>query len=245
MRCQDGGRIISVVNGLLGEMKQYLKLAEYRQNSACVIDLVPVLREGARLLDIGCANGNLSLRYAEKSGISVKHIFGVEFDPDSAQRAQSRFKVSMVDMETERLPFAPESFDLVVCNQILEHVKNVKHFMSEVDQVTKAYGYVLISVPNLAAFHNRFALLFGRQPRCIKVTSEHIRGFVPSALKAFLATGDHFRIVASGGSGFYPLPPLVSRLTAKIFPTMSVYYSVLLQKTRTDDWDSWNRLTKV
>jgi len=229
----------------LNEIKWRIKVAEYRKNEAAVTSMLPSLGDRATLLDIGCADASGTLSYAEKAGVPAANVCGVDIDPDYIEMATTKIKVFAADMEHDPLPFDEGVFDIVICNQILEHIKNLRHLLAQVDKVTKPGGFLLISVPNLAALHNRLGLLFGGQPRCAKVLSAHIRGFSPSALKQFLTTNGRFKVVSAGGSGFYPFPAAVSGIISRLMPTFAVYYMVLLQKTGDGDWDSWNRVPEV
>ena len=204
--------------------------------------MLPVLGDTASLLDIGCAEGAHTLRYADQVGVSLDRVRGVELDEHYRVQAAERFETVAVDMEEQELPFSEGTFDVVICNQILEHIKNIRHFIAQVDKVTKNGGYVLFSVPNLAAFHNRLGLLFGWQPRCIKLRTTHVRGFCPRALREFLSLGNRFKIISVRGSGFYPLPSPFSKFFARAFPGLSVYQAVLLQKMVKGDWDFWTKL---
>ncbi|HEB13070.1 MAG TPA: class I SAM-dependent methyltransferase [Actinobacteria bacterium] len=223
-------------------IKKLIKYSEYRNNSSIVERMLPHLGDKASLLDIGCAGGGLTLKYAEQIGVSSDRVRGVEIDEEYRAQAAEKFESISVDMEVQELPFGEESFDVVVCNQILEHIKNINHFVAQVDRVTKKGGYVLFAVPNLAALHNRLGLLFGGQPRCIKLLTTHVRGFSPRALRDYLSLGNRFKIISVKGSGFYPWPSPISKFLARVFPSLSVYQAVLLQKTVEGDWDFWTKL---
>jgi len=226
----------------LNDIKWQLKLAEYRKNAQVVIEMLPNIGSRAKLLDIGCADGVGSRAYAKQAGIDAENVYGIEIDPAYIASAVENLKVFTADIECDELPFPEESFDVVVANQIFEHIKNLRHLMAQIDKVTKTGGHVLISAPNLAALHNRIGLLLGRQPRCMKIQSPHVRGFSAIALRQFVTSNQRFKLVAAKGSGFYPFPAGVSSLLSRLAPGCCVYTSVLLQKTATGGWDYWNQL---
>jgi predicted SAM-dependent methyltransferase len=79
------------------------------------------------------------------------------------------------DIECDRFPFADETVDLVVANQILEHVNEIFWVLHECARVLRLGGILVIGVPNLASFHNRVLLAAGRQPTSLINASAHVR----------------------------------------------------------------------
>ena len=67
------------------------------------------------------------------------------------------------NLETEKLPFMDESFDVVVCSQVLEHF-TLSHLppVIEMRRVLKKGGMLFVDVPNVACFRNRLRLLKGK-----------------------------------------------------------------------------------
>ena len=51
------------------------------------------------------------------------------------------------------MPFENESFDLVVCQAVLEHVKNPKIIINEIERVLKKKGLFYCTVPVLQGYH--------------------------------------------------------------------------------------------
>src|SRR6185437_11620368 len=76
------------------------------------------------LLDVGCWDGESSRRCGEALGTG--RLLGIEVYEEQARRArQSGIEVAGIDLETERFPWPDGSVDVVVCNQVLEHLKNI------------------------------------------------------------------------------------------------------------------------
>jgi len=124
----------------------------------------------------------------------------------------------VMDLERDRFPWADQSIDLVVCNQVFEHLKNVWLPMSEIARVLRTGGHLVLSVPNLASLHNRALLAFGRQPTSIRTFGPHVRGFTLGEVRAFLSAGGIFRIRRITAVGFYPLPAAWARPFAALLP---------------------------
>jgi SAM-dependent methyltransferase len=158
------------------------------------------------LLDIGCWNGETTMRYAK--AISATKILGIEGFESQARLAQANgVEVHCCDIEKAPFPMPGASVDTAVCNQVFEHLKDVFHPMDEIARVLKPGAIFLFSVPNLASFHNRLLLLLGRQPTSIRVFGPHVRSFTLSEFIGFARAGGLFELVEVRGVGFYPFPP--------------------------------------
>lgn len=173
------------------------------------------------ILDVGAGYG--------KDLIAVKHkipsasLYAVEGYPSAVAFLQkSGVEVTSINLERESLPFANDTFDIVICNQVIEHVKELFWLISELTRVCKVGGKLMIGVPNLGSLHNRFALLFGHQPPAIHVFGPHVRGFTNDGLIDFLQADDVLSVERVLGGNFYPFSPAVSRVLARWFPGLAV-----------------------
>ena len=186
-----------------------------------------------RVLDLGAGQGD-DLLIMQKE-IPAAEVHGVEVYPEYAARLATKgIRVHPLTIERDALPFADGSVDVVVANQILEHVKELFWIFHEITRVLPVGGKVVIGVPNLASLHNRVLLLFGRQPSPLKNNSAHIRGFTKPDLLRFLEScfPAGYRLVRFGGSNFYPFPPVLARPLARLFPNMATSIFFLLEKRR-------------
>ncbi len=143
-------------------------------------------------------------------------------------------EVHTLNVERDPLPCADESVDLVIGNQILEHVKEIFWVLHEVSRSLRIGGHFIVGVPNLASLHNRLLLLFGTHPTQHKLCSAHVRPFSKGDTLRFLETcfpgGYHLEQFA--GAQFYPFPRRVARFLAGLFPTGSFSIFFLLRKQR-------------
>src|SRR3989454_6183450 len=169
------------------------------------------------LLDVGCWDGSTTIEYA-----GVAHgarAFGIEvFQGPAAQAARRGVSVAVMDLERDRFPWPDQSMDLVVCNQVFEHLKNVWLPMSEIARVLRVGGHLLFSVPNLASLHNRALLALGSQPTSIRTFGPHVRGFTLGQVRTFLSTGGGFRIRRAAPPRSYPPPAQLARGLASLLP---------------------------
>lgn len=192
------------------------------------------------LLDVGCAGGTKAEAYARVLGIPLDRVKGIEPQENYAAEARKRFEVYQVDIEKGPFPMPDEAFDLIVCNQVLEHLKNIFRPLSEMDRIVKTGGFLLIGVPNLAGLYNRFLLMLGRQPLAIAIDGPHIRGFAHGAFLGFLKQNKNFEVVALDSANLYPLPyPLLERLGGKFVGFSSFTFYLFRKKAHNPAACGW------
>ena len=113
------------------------------------------LKKVKKAIDIGCGNG----RHLKSLGFRLKkaEIFGVdqleheihklnnEFDTHVCKNGNS-YSFSVQDIRA--ISFEDNSFDMVICSEVLEHVPNFEKVIKECYRILKPGGVLLISVPS-------------------------------------------------------------------------------------------------
>lgn len=94
-----------------------------------------------RILDIGCSFGHILRRLTPASGIGV----GVDIDENIGSHSENVF---FVRSDAEYLPFANESFDVVVCNHVYEHTDDATLLLAEIRRVLSSDGVCYFAGPN-------------------------------------------------------------------------------------------------
>jgi ubiquinone/menaquinone biosynthesis C-methylase UbiE len=161
-------------------------------------------------------------------------LYAIESNVHYAHHLSSmNIHVHQLNLERSTLPFQNESFDLIIANQIFEHIKDIFWVLHEASRILKTGGIFYIGVPNLAALHNRILLSIGKQPSCIKSASAHVRGFTKPDLIDLLNTAwpNGYQLIQFSGSNFYPLPPMMAKIAASLFPTFAVTNFFIFKKT--------------
>lgn len=140
--------------------------------------------------------------------------------PYAASLRSAGFEVIEANIECEPLPFDPESVDLIVANQVFEHIKEVFWVLHECSRVLRVGGSLVIGVPNLASLHNRVLLAIGKQPTSMTNWSAHVRGYTRPDLVALINQPfpDGFSLVRARGANFYPFPGPIARALARAWP---------------------------
>lgn len=188
-----------------------------------------------KILDVGCGAGDdlENIVRLLKHSNSVIEPYGLGFNPLYQQTARNKgIKVEGIDLEKDAFPYEDDYFDVIIINQVLEHTKEFFWIINQASRVLKNEGLLIIGVPNLAAWYNRLLLLFGRQPACIKLGSEHFRAFTRRDLARVMTHWGGFEELNFAGSNFYPFPPRISSCLSKIFPSLSVSMFLSFRKKR-------------
>ena len=132
------------------ERRYRLRLARYK---ALAETIAAYVRENDRqrplkLLDIGSGNGR-TLRYLEAEGVADRIEFhGVDLSPKRLENMYRPERWSLVQANVERgVPFDTASFDVVVCEQVLEHLHDPQGVIREIARVLKPDGLLIAGVP--------------------------------------------------------------------------------------------------
>jgi ubiquinone/menaquinone biosynthesis C-methylase UbiE len=101
------------------------------------------------VLDAGCGEG-FTLDFLRKRKIGRKYT-GIDF-LDKAVKIGKKVhpNVNLQQASIYEIPFKDNSFDLVLCTEVLEHLENPKDALKELFRVSREY--VLLSVPNEPIF---------------------------------------------------------------------------------------------
>ena len=113
------------------------------------------------VLDVGCGDGSFLFRYLD---YTPKVFHGIEASPSLKAQAEKRgLQVQAVDLNGV-WPYPDNSFDLVHCAQVIEHLHNTRLFAHETLRVLKPGGTALITSENLTSFLNLGAMALGYTP---------------------------------------------------------------------------------
>lgn len=134
---------------------------------------------GKRILDAGCGSGTVLRALVEGNRVT-----GIDVDKEALEICRERYGIQTVwaDFATQ-LPFEPESFDVVVAGETVEHLPYPTLFLQEVRRVLVPGGLFLGSVPNAYRLRNRFDVLLGKP---FDRDPTHLHHFSLASLQALL-----------------------------------------------------------
>ncbi|MDD4878246.1 MAG: class I SAM-dependent methyltransferase [Candidatus Nanoarchaeia archaeon] len=122
-----------------------------------------------KILDIGCGNGFITKEIAKafpKAKITAVDIEREKID--YADRYNSSGNIKYITGNIFNLPFKKSSFDLVICNEVLEHISDYKKAIEILAMLSSKC--LLVSVPNEPLFRiatfmrGRHLRRFGNMP---------------------------------------------------------------------------------
>ena len=221
----------------VGRTPDNIKELEDRQRK--VLDILSRYKFD-RILDVGCGDGNFVISVAK--ACRTKEVYGVEISEKGVEMARKNGVQSyQIDVDEDDFPFEDNYFDAVTALELIEHLFDPDHFLDEVYRVLKPNGVFVLSTTNLAAIHNRIALLFGYQPFPTSVSLRrdvgkvlhfpcginpgrtHIRVFTLRSLRKLL--GIHkFKVVEVKGSC-----AMLPKTSSKFFQALDLLFSYIPQ----------------
>lgn len=109
--------------------------------------LAPLLKQGAKILEIGCAGGDFSRALAVRN----MQVWAVDRSPKMITRAQQTpGPVQFKQADVMQLPFPGQHFDIVLAASLLNVVHAPLAALTEMCRVCRTGGTVSVLVPNLA-----------------------------------------------------------------------------------------------
>jgi 2-polyprenyl-3-methyl-5-hydroxy-6-metoxy-1,4-benzoquinol methylase len=137
------------------------------------------------VLDVGCGEGVLTARWAERLGGG--RVLGVDLE-DPKLRAEwatrMRENLEFRAMEGGDLPFAVDEFDVAAAIEVLEHVPDPAHTVAEMARVAR--NHLLVSVPREPLWR-MLNMARGAYVRELGNTPGHVNHFSKRSFVALLA----------------------------------------------------------
>ncbi len=200
-------------------------------------------RPAGKVLDLGCADGSLA-SLVRQAGHEV-----VGVDTHKSDAVLSRVD-TFIEADLDRpLPAeVDDDFDVVLCADVLEHLRQPEQLLAEARERLAPGGVVMVSVPNFGHWYPRARVLVGRfdYDRRGILDADHVRFFTRASFERLVArsgfrvrrrsiTGIPFEVTKRGADGGDSAPTaadgassrgLVARVDsalAKAWPTLFGY----------------------
>lgn len=111
-----------------------------------IVDIASV-QDDQLLLDVGGGTGRVSILFRDR----VKNVFIVDSSINMLREAQQK-EINTLNANSERIPFADETFQRIIIVDALHHVKNQKETLAEMWRVLAKGGKLIIEEPDINNF---------------------------------------------------------------------------------------------
>ena len=128
----------------MGYHEAMLRLLRKRNAETKADHLLPHLKPGFRVLDLGCGPGTISVGLA--NAVDPGQLHGVDIEESQVRLATQTARALGCQNATFHradvldLPFKDGYFDAAFCNSVLMHVPDTRRALSEVNRVLKPNG---------------------------------------------------------------------------------------------------------
>lgn len=194
-----------------------MKMASFNMK----LEIVEKYKTKGRILDIGCATG-FFLESAKARGWDV---YGLDISEYSAGIAGDKvgrdrvFNGSLAEAKYEDC-----FFDVVFMSDLIEHIKDVDSFMSDVRRILKKGGVAAIVTPNEASLSRKITGDFWPHFKM-----EHLLYFSPYTLKKVLEKSGFKVLSLSPASKYLNLAYMERQFSTFHFPVLTPMLKLLLK----------------
>lgn len=101
------------------------------------------LRDGGRLLDIGCAHG-----FFLKTCESKFECVGVESSRFASEYGRKKMGLNIITARLEDASFTPGSFDVITCWSVVDHLKDPVDFFQRTNKLLRKGGIFAFNIAN-------------------------------------------------------------------------------------------------
>ncbi|MBB6481982.1 class I SAM-dependent methyltransferase [Spirochaeta isovalerica] len=108
-------------------------------------------KDSMSFLDIGCATGVLVRHFQDRGWISR----GVELCGPAAEWGSRERNIEIFSGTVEQASFEDNSFDVVHCSHLIEHLNDPSAFLDEVFRILKPGGRFICTTPNASGLQAR------------------------------------------------------------------------------------------
>lgn len=215
--------------------------------------LTPFLKPGAKFLDVGCGGGDIVLFAASKgldatgTDISEKVIEACSASALALDlKGKAKFRASLI----QELDLPSNSCDLILCNQVIEHVPDDSVVLRSIRELLSPDGNAVIAVPaHESPFHRLRVKLTGKDRfdeevgHLRRYSHDHFQSVLEEAgfiiksfysvegfLRNYYYTGPGSKILRKTGK--WPLPKIIEFLDTLLLPVLpgSIHVAVVARR---------------
>ena len=142
----DNMKETSTPDYTMGYTDEFRQLLNRRSAESHAAHLLPHLKPGMRILDMGCGPGTISLGLAK--AVEPGELHGVDMEESQVEMARAAAAAGGHDNATfhvgnvTALPFENDSFDVAHCHTLLNHVPDTQVVLAEAKRVLRPGGII-------------------------------------------------------------------------------------------------------
>lgn len=164
-----------------------------------------------RMLDVGSGTGVFSTRLAEE--FPQANVLGIDLSLHMLEKGRERLnglssRVAYVNGDSEHLPFADNSFDVITCNHSFHHYPNQLHAVEEMHRVLRPGGRLFIVDAYVDSWWGKFIF-----DVCVVAVEGRVSHCSARKFRRLLTQGG-FRDVGQRVGGWHFVPFLVTMAQA-------------------------------
>lgn len=151
-----------------------------------------------RILDLGCGQGHITGAIQKKW--PEAEISGLDYSLSAIEYAHEHFPgISFAVADAYAPPYPDQYFDIVVCNNLWEHVPDPLRLLAAIARVTKVSGHLVLSTPSRYRLRNLCRILTGKP--VVFASPHHVTEYSVGQVKEQLRHGGYRLARMAGGAG--------------------------------------------
>ena len=164
-------------------------------------ELLPTKKGDNNILFVGCGTGDELLIIKENKELGI----GLDISYTALRKAKMKNQnFIFIQGDAHYIPFRKNSFNIIICSEVLEHLSNAEKCISEIYRVLREQGIFILTVPNWISLFGLFRKV-GEIIIQSKLTSDNQpidNWFTPSKLRNLIKK--YFTIIEDRGIWYYP-----------------------------------------
>ena len=154
-------------------VEAYIRGDFQKRRIECTLEMVKEassrLQTRPRILDLGCGQGHITAFINQQ--IAVAEVCGLDYSISAIRYANREYPgIDFVVASAYQCPYREGYFDIVVCNNLWEHVPDPLLLLNKIARVITPGGFLIISTPSRYRWGNLVNVLRGKS---IQFMSEH------------------------------------------------------------------------
>ena len=187
------------------------------------------LPKGSKVLDVGCADGEILAPLATQL-----ELHGVDISGGRIERAvKNGLKALAHDVETQPMPNPDKTFDAIFCGEVIEHHIDTDWLLSQMNRVLKPGGLLALTFPNIRSLPSLAMMLFFDMPPMFsaRYRAPHYRDFTLRTIKIALRNNGLEPYYCQGCAFYLPKLGEYGGALASLLPSWANTTLVVARKT--------------